>query len=55
MPAQLPRTPPPIQELLERWVGLQETLPLLSLLASAAEADCYLHWDELRHGTPPQG
>jgi Fic family protein len=52
---RLPRRPPPIQELLERCGGLQETQPLLTLLASEAAADRYLHWDELRHRTPPQG
>jgi Fic family protein len=52
---RLPRRPPPIQELLERCGGLQETQPLLTLLASGAAADRYLHWDELRHRTPPQG
>jgi hypothetical protein len=41
--------------LLERCGGLQETLSLLSLMASAAESDRYLHWDELRHRPPPQG
>jgi Fic family protein len=41
--------------LLKRCGGLQETGPLLSLLANAAETDCYLHWDELRYRTPPQG
>lgn len=55
MPTRLPRRPPPIQELLERCGGLQETQPLLTLLASEAAADRYLHWDELRHRTPPQG
>jgi Fic family protein len=55
LPARLPRRPPPIQELLERCGGLQETLPMLSLLASEAAGDRYLHWDELRHRTPPQG
>ena len=35
---------------------LQEALPLLSRLASTAEAgDRYLHWDELRHRPPPKG
>ncbi len=55
MATRLPRRPPPIQELLERCGGLQETQPLLTLLASEAAADRYLHWDELRHRTPPQG
>ena len=55
MATRLPRRPPPIQELVERCGGLQETVPLLSLLANAAETDRYLHWDELRHRTPPQG
>jgi Fic family protein len=55
LPTRLPRRPPPIQELLERCGGLQETLPMLSLLASEAAGDRYLHWDELRHRTPPEG
>jgi Fic family protein len=40
---------------LERCGGLEEALPLLSRLASAAEGEGYLHWDELRHRPPPQG
>jgi hypothetical protein len=55
LPSRLPRRPPPLQELLERCGGLQETLSLLSVVASAAESDRYLHWDELRHRPPPQG
>jgi len=55
LPTRLPRRPPPIQELLECCGGLQETLPLLTQLASEAAGDRYLHWDELRHRTPPQG
>ena len=55
MPTRLPRKPPPVQELLERCGGLQEVLPLLTLLASEAAGDRYLHWDQLRHRTPPQG
>jgi len=56
LPTRLPRRLPPIQELLERCGGLQETtLPLLTHLASLAAGDRYLHWDELRHRTPPQG
>ena len=55
MPTRLPRRPPSLQELLERCGGLEEALPLLSRLASAAEGEGYLHWDELRHRPPPQG
>ena len=55
MPSRLPCRPPPIQELLEHCGGLQQTLPLLSLLASEGPGEHYLHWDELRHRTPPQG
>jgi Fic family protein len=40
---------------LERCGGLEEAFPLLSRLASAAEGEGYLHWDELRHRPPPQG
>ncbi len=55
MPARLPRKPPPVQELLERCGGLHEALPLLTQLASETAGDRYLHWDQLRHRTPPQG
>lgn len=55
MPTRLPRRPPPLQELLERCGGLQETLSLLSLLATTATGDRYLHWDELRHRPAPEG
>lgn len=55
MPTRLPRKPPPVQELLERCGGLQEALPLLTQLASETAGDRYLHWDQLRYRTPPQG
>lgn len=55
MPTRLPRRPPPLQELLDRCGGLQETLPLLSLLATLEEGDRYLHWDELRRRPAPKG
>ena len=41
--------------MLQRCGGLEETLPMLSRLATAAEGDHYLHWDELRHRPPPEG
>jgi Fic family protein len=53
--ARLPRKPPALQELLQHYGGLQETLPMLSRLATAAEGDRYLHWDDLRHRPPPEG
>jgi Fic family protein len=55
LPTRLPRRPPPLQELLDRCGGLQNTLPLLSLLATSEEGDRYLHWDELRHRPAPEG
>ena len=55
MPTRLPRRPPPIQELLDHCRGLQEALQLLARLASEGPQDRYLHWDELRHRTPPDG
>mgnify|MGYP006275183421 CR=1 FL=1 len=55
MPTRLPRRPPPLQELLDRCGGLQDTLSLLSLLASSEDGDRYLHWDELRHRPTPEG
>jgi Fic family protein len=55
LPTRLPRKPPPLQELLERCGGLQETLSLVSQLATAGSGDRYLHWDELRHRPPPEG
>jgi Fic family protein len=41
--------------MLQRSGGLEETLPMLSRLATAADGDHYLHWDELRHRPPPEG
>ena len=41
--------------MLDRCGGLQETLSLLSLLATSEEGDRYLHWDELRHRPAPEG
>ena len=41
--------------MLDRCGGLQETLTLLSLLATSEEGDRYLHWDELRHRPAPEG
>jgi Fic family protein len=41
--------------MLQRCGGLEETLPMLSRLATAADGDHYLHWDELRHRPPPEG
>jgi Fic family protein len=55
LPTRLPRRPPPLQELLDRCGGLQDTLSLLSLLATLEEGDRYLHWDELRHRPAPEG
>ena len=55
MPTRLPRRPPPLQELLDRCGGLQDTLSLLSLLTTWEEGDRYLHWDELRHRPTPEG
>ena len=55
MSTRLPRRPPPLRELLDRCGGLQETLTLLSLLATSEEGDRYLHWDELRHRPAPEG
>jgi len=55
LPTRLPRRPPPIQELLDHCGGLQEALQLLARLASEGPLDRYLHWDELRHRTPPEG
>ncbi len=55
MPARLPRRPPSLRELLEHCGELQATPALLSRLATTAEAEHYLHWDELRHRPAPQG
>jgi hypothetical protein len=52
---RLPRRPPPLEELLAKEGGLQKAMPVLAQLASASQGDRYLHWDDLRHRTPPQG
>ncbi len=55
MSTRLPRRPPPLEELLARAGALREAMPVLKHLAAANQGDRYLHWDELRHRTPPQG
>ncbi|SBO42637.1 Fic family protein [Cyanobium sp. NIES-981] len=55
MPTRLPRKPPPLKELLKHCGDLRETLRLLAGLAGEASGDRYLHWDELRYRTPPEG
>lgn len=44
-----------MEDLLAKGGGLQKAMPVLMQLAAARQGDRYLHWDELRHRTPPQG
>ena len=44
-----------MEDLLAKDGGLQMAMPVLMQLAAARQGDRYLHWDELRHRTPPQG
>jgi Fic family protein len=44
-----------MEGLLAQGGGLQEAMAVLAQLAAATHGDRYLHWDELRHRSPPQG
>ena len=55
MPTRLTRRPPPLEVLLAQGGGLRELMASLALLGSASHGDRYLHWDDLRHRTPPEG
>jgi Fic family protein len=55
LPTRLPHRPPPLDELIARSGGLAQVLSLLTRLAVADQDGRYLHWEELRHHTPPAG
>jgi Fic family protein len=47
---KIPRTPPPWRKLIAEQEDLSQLLGLGPLVR-----DAYMHWDELRHRTPPEG
>jgi len=47
---KIPQTPPPWRKLIVEQGDLSQILGLGPLVR-----DCYMHWDELRHRTPPEG
>ncbi len=51
---QLPLSPPPLSSLLSK-LGAKELGQVLGLHLSPLVTNRYLHWDELRHRTPPDG
>ena len=55
MPSRLPRKPPDLEQLLAHSGGVEAVLSLVVKHVGTAEADRYLHWDELRHRQPPAG
>jgi Fic family protein len=50
---KVPRSPPPLEELLKKVDFAQKVTKLLAV--SPTPEGRYFHWDELRHRTPPEG
>jgi Fic family protein len=55
LPTRKPQTPPPVEALLQVVGGVSDVLALVDLMREQQGASTYLHWDELRHRTPPDG
>jgi len=55
LPTRKPQTPPPVEALLQEVGGVSDVLALVDLMREQQGASTYLHWDELRHHTPPDG
>jgi Fic family protein len=52
---RIPQTPPKLNELMAEVKPPERLLQLFSLLREAKTQRHYLHWDRLRHYTPPPG
>ena len=50
---KIPQTPPPMDELVRKCLGSRTVDEILR--AAIDPPDDYLHWDKLRHLTPPEG
>jgi Fic family protein len=55
LPTRKPQAPPAIEALLQEAGGVIDVLALVDLMREQQGAATYLHWDELRHRTPPDG
>lgn len=55
MPTRKPQAPPAIEALLLEAGRVFDPLALVDLMREQQSASMYLHWDELRHRTPPDG
>lgn len=52
---RIPKTPPQLSELLAEVIQPQRMADLFSLMRNAKTPGRYLHWDKLRHHSPPAG
>lgn len=55
MPTRKPQAPPAIEALLQEAGRVSDPFALVDLMREQQGASAYLHWDELRHRTPPDG
>jgi hypothetical protein len=55
LPSRKPQAPPPVEELLLEAGHGTDLLALVDLMREQQGGSTYLHWDELRHRTPPDG
>ena len=52
---RIPQTPPQFYALLAKLKPGKRLVDILSKIQNGKTQDSYLHWDELRHKTPPPG
>ena len=52
---RIPQTPPQLHALLAKLKPAKRLIDILSKIQNGKTRDSYLHWDNLRHKTPPSG
>lgn len=52
---RIPQTPPQFHALLAKLKPGERLVEILAQIKKGKTRDSYLHWDELRHKTPPSG
>lgn len=52
---RIPQTPPQFHALLAKLKLGEQLVEILAQIKKGKTRDSYLHWDELRHKTPPSG
>jgi Fic family protein len=52
---KIPQRPPPYMELFKKRVGTERLGAVLGLVGLQIASEHYLHWDQLRRFTPPEG